>query len=321
VLNQSNLDALIKASKRNGPRNVEDKSKSVQPCDFRLAGRLSNENARILSANQETLGSQLSDALLDYLGSELELKPNGLEQISVAEHMAAIPHLSYMVPISLTSTLCVAVLEFDLNIVFPIIERLLGGLGSPSSGVRELSEIEEEVMQDVALLIARSAEEAWHFPQSSLITDRPIQSSLLSKYCSPTEKVALLKFTVQIGDATGFFQLLLSASFSNLLINRNKGDQSQAKSRVAQFTMPSIRERILESDVALAANLFPLKVALRELIALQPGSVLKLRVPVSVPVMLSAEGKTIFEAAPVRNGSHKAAQLGRRVQRTIWEGE
>ena len=321
MLNQSNLDALIKASRRNGPRNVEDKSKSVQTCDFRLAGRLSNENARILSANQEILGNQLSDALRDYLGSELELKLNGLEQISVAEHMAAIPPLSCVVPISLTSTLCVAVLEFDLNIVFPMIERLLGGPGWPATGVRELSEIEEEVMQDVASLIARTAEEAWHFPESSLITDRPIQSSLLNKYCSPSEKVSILKFTIQIGEATGFFQLLLSASFSNLLINRNKGDQSQARSRVAQFTMPSIRERILDSDVALSAGLFPLKVALRDLIALQPGSVLKLRVPVSVPAMLTAEGQTIFEAVPVRNGSHKAAQLGRRVQRTSWEGE
>lgn len=321
MLNQEKLDALIKASKRTGPRNVDSQVKSVQPCDFRLAGKLSNENARILSANQETLGRLLSVALLDYLGSDLELKLNGLEQISVAEHMATIPPLSYMVPISLTSTLSVSILEFDLNIVFPFIERLLGGPGSPANGVRELSEIEEEVMQGVSSLIARTAEEAWHFPESSLITDQPIQSALLNKYCSPAEKVALLKFTIQIGEATGFFQLLLSASFTNLLINRNRADQSQGKSRVAQFAMPSIRERILDSDVGLSADLFPLKVALRDLIALRPGSVLKLRVPVSAPVMLTAEGQPVFEAAPVRNGSHKAAQLGRKVQRKAWEGE
>ena len=129
-----------------------------------MAGKLSNENARVLSANQETLGRQLSVALLDYLGSELELKLNGLEQISVAEHMATIPPLSYMVPISLTSTMCVAVLEFDLNIVFPFIERLLGGPGSPSTGVRELSEIEEEVMQDVALSHRSNSGRSLAFP-------------------------------------------------------------------------------------------------------------------------------------------------------------
>jgi hypothetical protein len=37
--------------------------------------------------------------------------------------------------------------------------------------------------------------------------------------------------------------------------------------------------------------------------------------------MLTVEGQGIFEAAPVRNGSQKAAQLGGRIQRTSWEGE
>jgi flagellar motor switch protein FliM len=64
-----------------------------------------------------------------------------------------------------------------------------------------------------------------------------------------------------------------------------------------------------------------MKVAVRDLIALQPGSVLKLRAPVRTPGVLTAEGMEIFEAMPVRNGSQKAAQLMRRVQPTSWGRE
>jgi flagellar motor switch protein FliM len=85
--------------------------------------------------------------------------------------------------------------------------------------------------------------------------------------------------------------------------------------------MPSIRERIIDCDVSVAAGLPNLKVKVRDLIALQPGCVLKLRAPVRNPGMLSIEGQEIFEAVPVRNGSQKAAQLGRRAQRTSWGGE
>jgi flagellar motor switch protein FliM len=71
--------------------------------------------------------------------------------------------------------------------------------------------------------------------------------------------------------------------------------------------------------VEVAAELLGLKVAVKDLVGLQPGSVLKLRAPVRNPGMLTAGGFGIFEAMPVRNGSQKAAQLGRRISSTNWE--
>jgi hypothetical protein len=37
--------------------------------------------------------------------------------------------------------------------------------------------------------------------------------------------------------------------------------------------------------------------------------------------MMTVEGMEMFEAAPVRNGSQKAAQIGRRVQPALRERE
>jgi flagellar motor switch protein FliM len=59
----------------------------------------------------------------------------------------------------------------------------------------------------------------------------------------------------------------------------------------------------------------------RDLLALVPGSVLKLRAPIRTPGMLSVGGYGIFEAMPVRNGVQKAAQLGRRLSSNHWEKE
>jgi flagellar motor switch protein FliM len=282
---------------------------------------MSNENARALTAMHETFARHLAITLEDYIGTELEVKLMGLDQTSMQEHIASISPLSYVVPFVLHSVPCAIFVECDLNVAFPIIERLLGGAGGPVEGVRELSELEEEIMQDVTSLIARKAEQAWHIPNTSLEQGRRTKPSLMNQNCSLAEKVSILEFTIEIAGATGSIQLVLQTSLANLLIDKTRGDQPKAKSRLRCFPMPSIRERILDSDVAVAAGLFPLRVPVRDLVALQAGSVIKLRAPVGAPAALSLEGRELFEALPVRNGSQKAAQLGRRTQRTSWEGE
>jgi len=321
ALSQEDLEAAVKGSPGKGSQSADNRTRSVQPYNFRSAGRMSNENARALTAINETFASRLAVTLEDYLGTELAVKLRGLDQVSMQEHVAGVPSLSYVVPFHLRSVPCTVFVECDLDLVFPIIERLLGGAGGPVDGLRELSEIEEEIVQDVTSLIARNAEQAWHIPAMSLEQSRRIKSSLMGQDCSPTERVSIFKFTIDMAGITGSFQLVLSTAFSNLLINKIRGDQPKPKSRLRYFPLPGIRERILDCDVLVASGLFPLKVPVRDLVTLKTGSVLKLRVPIGTPGALSLEGRELFEAVPVRNGLQKAAQLVRRAQRTSREGE
>jgi len=313
--------ATQKTASKVGRQKPGSNQRSVQACDFRSAGRLSNENARSLTALHETFARRVVSALDAHLGTGLAIKLLALEQLPIEEHIASIPPLSYIVPFSLATMPTTMILECDLDLVFPIIELLLGGTGSGGQSARELSEIEEEIMQDVTSLIARQAENAWHMPHMSLVANRRVKSSLLQQYCPPNDKVTMAKFEMEIAGATGTFQLVFPSSFVAVLIKQIKLDQPQRKGGLRFFPTASIRERILDCDVLVAAGVPRMKVAVRDLIALQPGSVLKLRAPVRTPGVLTAEGMEIFEAMPVRNGSQKAAQLMRRVQPTSWGRE
>jgi flagellar motor switch protein FliM len=295
------------------------KQRTVVDCNFRSAGRLSNENARTLTTIHETFARHLATALDAYLGTGIEVKLSGLEQRPIKEHIAAIPPLTYIVPFSLSTVPGATIVECDINLVFPIVDLLLGGVGQPGDGPRDLSEIDEEIMQDVIALIVRQAEGAWRLPNMPLSANRRVKSSVLHQYCPPNEKVTSVKFEVDISGTVGTFQLVFPAAFLNLIIQQFKLDQPQKKGSVRFFPKPSIRERILDCDVGVAAELQGLKVAVHDLLALLPGSVLKLRAPVRTPGMLTAGGQGIFEATPVRNGVQKAAQLGRRVSSTNWE--
>lgn len=287
----------------------------VHSCNFRSAGRLSNEDARTLTALHETFAFHLAGALDTYLGTAVEVKLETLDQLPIKEHIAEIPPLCYIVPLS-SKTLIV---ELDNELVFPIIELLMGGDGTATSGGRDLSEIEGEIMQDVIALFARQAEQVWKIPTLSLQPGTRIKPALMHQSFALNEKATVLKFDVELAGTTGSFKLVFPTEFLNVLMAQIKLDQPQKKSRLWSFPAAPLRERLLDCDFDVSSELPGLRVPVRDLISLQPGMVLKLRAPVRTPGMLTVGGRGLFEAVPVRNGTQRAAQLGRRIPSTDWK--
>jgi flagellar motor switch protein FliM len=318
---QNELEAVAALPKQSARPKTPAKQRIVHACNFRSAGRLSNEDARSLSALHETFALHLAATLDTYLGTAVEVKLETVDQLPIKDHIADVPSLSYVVPFS-SNTLIV---ELDNELVFPIIELLLGGAGSAVlagsvvDGGRELSEIEEEIMLDVTTLFARQAEAVWRIPNLSLVPGARIKPTLMHHCFAASEKVAVLRFGVEVAGMTGAFKLVLPTELLNVLMTQINREEPTKDSRVRTFPAPPLRERILDCDFQVSSELLGLKVAVRDLIALQPGSVLKLRAPIRTPGTLSAGGRNLFEAVPVRNGTQRAAQLGRRIAATDWK--
>jgi flagellar motor switch protein FliM len=293
----------------------EQTVKSVERCNFRLAGRLTNEDARLLTATHEPIAEQIGAALEASIGAELQVRFKSLREVSVKEFTADDSVLSYAV--QLANGLVTAEVGFEL--AFPIIDLLMGGTGDSTDHLRDLSEIEEELMHDIVVQIIRPVEVAWALSDVSLDPGPRIKSPMRFQSLRPAEKVTILRFEVTIGNADGWFHLALAKPFLDLLMKRIKSEHPQANSKVRNFPAPPLRERLLDCEMEVATELIDLKVAVRDLVRLRQGSVLKLRAPIRTPGMLTAGGRGLFEAAPVRNGQQRAAQLGSRVTTTEWE--
>lgn len=288
------------------------RQRTIHSCNFRSAGRLSNEDARTLTTLHEGFVQHVSSALDAYLGTNCEVKLDGLDQLTINEHLSEIPAHCYVVPVSSNALF----LEFDTELVFPIIELLLGGMGDTRDPARMLSEIEEEIMQDILLLLWNQLCVAWRMPGASLEADVRIKATELHQAFPMHEKATVFRFSAKLGGAVGAFRIVMTTDFMNTLLKQIRQVQPQRRSSVWTFPMPPLRERILDCDVEVTAELPSLRVSVRDLIALQPGSVLKLHAPIRNPGMLTAGGHGLFEAAPVRIGSQRAAQLGRWVRST-----
>ena len=152
-----------------------------------------------------------------------------LDQLPFKDHIANVPPFSYVSPFYLSTIPGAMLVECGIDLVFPTIELLLGGSGMSVNEARELSEIEEELMQGLTSLIVRQAEDAWEIPEMSLVAIPRLDSSAMHQFCAPNEKVTLVKFEIEMVDTTGHFQLIFPTSFVTFLTKQSKVDQPRKK--------------------------------------------------------------------------------------------
>jgi flagellar motor switch protein FliM len=318
----SKESAVADASSHHTPRQAgQAKPRSAHPCNFRLAGRLSNEMARSLTVVHDTLARYLAGGLDAQLGAGIKMKLLTLDRLPIEEHIANVPPLSLIVPLSIGELSSTVIVECDIHLIFPIMDRLLGGSGVTMKETGELSEIEEEIVGDIASLIARQIESAWAIPRGSLAPGDRIKVHAILNHCSPNDKLTVARFEMEMASQTGWVQVVYPSTFINTQIKQLGAEQPKKNSRIKYFPASSMRERILDGDVTIAAALPSIGVQVRDLIELRPGSILQLKTPVKTPGILTVEGREFFQAIPVRNGTRKAAQLGHPLQPAQWEGD
>jgi flagellar motor switch protein FliM len=293
----------------------QPKPRTIHSCNFRYAGRLSNENARALTALHEKFALNVTNSLEVYLGTSIRLKMLSLEQLGLQAYIGGIAANTYLLPCALNVMESNFLIEMDTRLIFPIIDLLLGGAGTTASDEqRDLTEIDEEIMESITGLIVKEVDRSWRALNLSLTPGHCIKPALITQIYPANEKLVLLMFEMTVGATTGSFKMVLPTSFVGFLLRHMKAAQSKKISILRHLPNPSLRERILDCQFNVAVDVTEMRVLVKDLIDLKPGMILKMNAPVKNPGRLTVEGVDIFEALPVRNGTLKAAQLTCRSQ-------
>jgi flagellar motor switch protein FliM len=291
---------------------LEPKQRTIHSCNFRYAGRLSNENARAMTALHEKFALNVTTSLELYLGASLHLKLVSLEQMAIVDYVSGLAPNSYLLPCALSVMESNVLIEIDLALIFPIIDLLLGGAGTASNNEREMTDIDEEIMQSVTTLIVSQIERSWQTLNLKLTAGRCIKANMIQQVFMANDKLVLLMFEMTVGETTAPFKIVLPTSFVGFLLRHLNAMQSKKASSLRPLRSSSLRERILDCDINVSADITQMRVLVRDLVGLKPGTILKMRAPVKRPGRLTVDEVEIFEAMLVRNGTRKAAQLSSR---------
>jgi flagellar motor switch protein FliM len=313
VLNQDEIDAMFRAVRGTPAGAAPKDSKSIVPCNFRKAGYIGSDHVRSISALHEGFARNLTHWLAAYLRTSFECNLVSVEQIAYREALARIPDVAYVSSFCLNPGGAVGILQLDLAIAFPIIDVLLGGLGSAEPQVRDVTEIEEGILEGVVKIICRELQAGWQPLGLEFMFDQRQQPSQLQRMISPAELTLSLSFEIRMPEAHGNLNLIFPSVVSNALLRKLSRDWAYQKPQASAEAAGRIRERVMECPFVVELAMADLPVCAADLLKVQPGDLLPLRRAIESPANLSVGGTPLFTAVPVRKGSARAAQVKTQV--------
>ncbi len=312
VLTQEEIDALVRAAQDSSDKSSPE-LRSIKPCSFRQSGPLSGDQARTVTGLHEAFARNLSQSLGAYLRVLFEVTLVSVEQLAYSEFLERVPEVTYMMSLQVPQMEATAALQIDHALVFPLVDILLGGKGQCEALSREISEIEEQIMEGVSRIICNELTAAWTTFGCCPELGARQNSAQMQRFLSLTEKVLFLNFEIKLAEARGVMNLVFPMSISNTMLRKLSSDWSYGKTRPVGRTGRKLAEKMLDCSFPLTLGITKIKLPIPTLMGLAENEICNLGVPVRSPASLMLAGRPTFDANPVRHGRQRAAQVAERI--------
>jgi flagellar motor switch protein FliM len=314
VLNQEEIDAMVRAMRSGAQlRSAPAASAHVEPWDVRRAGQIGREQLQAITLLHESFARNITHSLGAYLRVVFAATLVSAEHLTFREFLQRLPETTYLASCRLDPTGAYAALQLDLKVAFPIIDVLLGGEGRGMAEARDLTEIEEGILEGVARIICRELGAAWQALALEVGFEERMEPGVAQRLMPPEEKILSLSFEVTMPDVRGGLNLAFPATVSNALLRKISADWSNRRSRAATDSRQRLMRRLMDCplEVELAASDARLPVG--ALAQLAPGSILAFNRRASEPASLLIAGVETYRARPARCGAARAARLLGRI--------
>ncbi|MCK5200101.1 MAG: flagellar motor switch protein FliM, partial [Spirochaetales bacterium] len=214
VLSQDEIDQLLTAIST-GEIETEavsqtQEQRKIKIYDFKRPDKFSKEQIRTVSIMHETFARLTTTAMSAQLRSLVNVHVASVDQLTYEEFIRSIPNPTTLGIINMDPLKGSAVLEIDPAITFSIIDRLFGGKGEGTKVNRDLSDIEQSVMENIIVRILGNLREAW----SQVIDLRPRLGQIetnpqFAQIVPPTEMVVLVTLETKVGEVEGMMNFCI----------------------------------------------------------------------------------------------------------------
>jgi len=319
-LSQQEIDAVF--------QNMQDRRRETPAVkfDFRRPDRIPKSQVRAIHLLHDTFVRNLVSSLSAYLRSYLTVNLVSVEQLSYAEFLDGLPSPTCIVSLGLSPYDGNGVLELNPSLVFPILEMLLGGSGkSPVSIQRDITEIEQKLLDGLFRIVLHDLREAWKGVTAVDFTIESMETEpQLLHILAPNEAVVAIAIEVRIGETVGMMNIAMPSIVIKMM--RQKFDQqwSVRKTHASENEQARVLRLLQGSSLVLEARLEGPTLAVRDLLELREGYLLVLDYPVERPLELKVNGEAKFRGQVVSAGRKRACVIDKvypsAVQGRISEG-
>ncbi|MCK4540621.1 MAG: flagellar motor switch protein FliM [Spirochaetales bacterium] len=322
VLSQDEIDQLLTAIST-GDIETEEVSKAtdqrkIKIYDFKRPDKFSKEQIRTVSIMHETFARLTTTALSAQLRSLVHVHVASVDQLTYEEFIRSIPNPTTLGIINMDPLKGSAILEIDPAITFAIIDRLFGGQGEGSKVSRDLTEIEQSVMEGIIVKILGNLREAW----SQVIDLRPRLGNIevnpsFAQIVPPTEMVVLVTLETKVGEVEGMMNFCIPYLTIEPIISKLSAQYmySSVRSGATTENLNILKQRLSSIDIKVRAEIGSMNLTVRDVLALRAGDVIRLsNVNVKDPMILKIGNKQKFLCRPGLVGNKVAVQITEKLE-------
>ncbi|MDB5071198.1 MAG: flagellar motor switch protein FliM [Candidatus Eremiobacteraeota bacterium] len=324
ILSQEEIDALVNQLAAPEPAlGGVDAARKIKPFDFRFNKKLDKFSAnqlQTLRTLHDNFTRLLNNSLSVYLRTRVEATIVSIDQISYGDFISSIGIPSILSIYSMDPLPGSGIVQVDLNLVFSIIDRLLGGPGWYPQKLRDLTDIERTLMQRFMARMLNSYRESWNYLLTLSLKIEALDSNpqFIPRIIPLDQIVALVTCELKVGDMSGVMNFclpyLVLQSIGAQLSDFQWSPSVVAGRGMTELDIAQLARNVERAPVDVKVELGKTVVSLRDLIALQPGDLVMFDKPVNEPLAVTVNEREKFKVFPGVNRDKLAVRVSSIVE-------
>ena len=214
ILSQDEIDELLSAVAEEGfeEKKIEHMDfipKKVSVYDFRRPDRVSKEQLRSIRSLHDKFARNFSSNLSGFLRTITDINLISVDQMTYGEFLLSLPDPTSFNILSMIPLEGNIVLEINPSLIYPIIDKLLGGAGEPLYKIRELTSLEQDIINNLISIIMKDLQEVWKqvVPNIKFRKEVSENSPKIVQIVAQNEVVVLVVFEVKLGEVSGMVNI------------------------------------------------------------------------------------------------------------------
>jgi flagellar motor switch protein FliM len=333
VLDQNEVDALLTAvdsgdvepeGGEGGQRvfsNRADASKrshsEIQEYDFKRPERVSKDQMRALENLHEGFARNFGAALSGFLRTIMEVKVGNIEQMTFSEFTQSLPNptcFNLLTCDPLEGNMC---LEISPLIIYPVIDRLLGGSNADLFiPQRPLTAIEQRLVNKILDRAMGNLREAWSNVEDIDFQPEQMESNpALVQIVPPNEVVVVVGFELKMGGRSGTMSLCIPYNVIEPVVDKlsNQTWEQYKRHSNDEQLRHRVAGRLESSKLPIGVELATTSIKLHDLMNLQEGDLITTEKPASRPITLNVDGKRKFIGQLGQHKGNRAFKVDRPI--------
>lgn len=285
-LSQDEVDALLKGATGESDEVQEEEDRgSVRPYNIATQERIVRGRMPTYEIINERFARFFRIGLFNFMRRTVDIAVGPVKVIKFSEFVRNLVVPTNLNMIHMKPLRGTALMVFDPNLIFLIVDNLFGGDGRYHTRVegRDFTQTEQRIIHRLLEVVFEDYEKSWKsvYP----IKFEYIRSEMNPQFATiatPNEVVVTVTFDIDMGNQGGEFHVCIPYSMiepiRDTLYSALQGDHLEVDKRWIKL----LSQQVQGAEVELIANLGQTKVTFEQILSMQAGDIIPLEIPKSI---------------------------------------